>query len=434
MSTTSLSTQFSQLKERYNLQELGLSQQVSDRHIQKFSSSHGSKWKLMPTYLGLATILAEDFDCASKSKEENRHNFFSTWKQVKGSSATYKALITALLEINCREDAESVCRLVPQGPLNPIIDADIQDLATPTDPAQPIPLNLPPALDLAVQLDSGASAVHDIPTKLDPTVKKNLKHILHQNWKKIQDQYASYMSCLCQRVKQTKVSVEDFCFYLINLSAFKSKGMSGKLLAHAKNKLEKADTINKIFRILSDEECTSFLNCEIFLSIQRNYHISSNDCEELNYYEHLQEYVHKHKISEFVEINPKLQEYTDDSEKIIVKFDISIASKLDELLDLQDSISAILGVLPGALRLFSVEEGCVVVTFLVPTQLAQIIFTSEKEFTAEEMQEFQDLPVLWLECNHCKFEFETGRKGKYLHIIYYATHPGMLVTYCTSKF
>ena len=68
--------------------------------------------------------------------------------------------------------------------------------------------------------------------------------------------------------------------------------------------------------------------------------------------------------------------------------------------------------MPDALRLISVEKGCLVVTFLIPTQLAQIIFTGEKEFTAEEIKEFQALSVLWLECNQRRFEFLIGQKGK----------------------
>ena len=107
--------QFSELKERYNLQELGLNLQVSDRHIQKFSSSHGSKWRLMPAPLNLKTIVAEDIDRAPIKEEEKRHAFFTTWKLIQGSFATYKALITALLEVgSCQEDAESVCSLVPE--------------------------------------------------------------------------------------------------------------------------------------------------------------------------------------------------------------------------------------------------------------------------------------------------------------------------------
>ena len=109
----SAASQFAELKERYNLQELGLNQQISDKHIQEFSKSHGRKWKLMPANLKLETIIADDIDRAPKPEEEKRHTFFSKWKLIRGSSATYKALITALLENDCGEDAESVCRLVP---------------------------------------------------------------------------------------------------------------------------------------------------------------------------------------------------------------------------------------------------------------------------------------------------------------------------------
>ena len=192
------------------MQELGLNQQVSDGHILKFSSSHGSKWKLMPAPLDLKNIVAEDIDRAPKSEEEKRHTFFTTWKQVKGSFATYKALIIALLEVDCQEDAESLCRLVPQDPQNAKTDAE------PANPFQPGSMNQPTSLDFAVQsaplnqipipspadqqaplnhlpaLDSeqtGASALQNIPTesttKLDPIVEKDLKHILRRYRKKI---------------------------------------------------------------------------------------------------------------------------------------------------------------------------------------------------------------------------------------------------------
>ena len=267
----------------------------------------------------------------------------------------------------------------------------------------------------AEQQQTGASAAQSIIS--DSMVEINLKHILRQNWKKIQSQFASYMSCLCKRVEQTGVSVEDFRFHLINLPAFKSEEKKDvcKLFAHAKLQLEKANSINEMFYILS-EECTSFLNCEIFLYLQRKYDIP-NDCEDLNYSKHLQDYVNKHKISEFFQFNPKLQENISGCEKIRIKFNVSTASKLDKLLNLQDRISAILDVMPGALQLISVEEGCVIMTFLVSTQLAQIIFINE-EFTAQEIQEFQALSVLWLEYNHRRFKFETRRKGKVaIHIL-----------------
>ena len=80
-------------------------------------------------------------------------------------------------------------------------------------------------------------------------------------------------------------------------------------------------------------------------------------------------------ISEFVEINPKLQEHANGSE--------SLASKLDKLLDLQDRISAILYVMLGALRLLSVEESCVAVT-------------SEKQDTVEGKSSIHDVVQSWI--------------------------------------
>ena len=104
----STASRFAQLKERYNLQEFGLNQQISDRHIQEFS--HGRMWKHMPNHLGLSRIVAEGIDHAPKSEEEKQYPVFSKWKQRMGSSATYKALIIALLAVDRVEDAESVCK------------------------------------------------------------------------------------------------------------------------------------------------------------------------------------------------------------------------------------------------------------------------------------------------------------------------------------
>ena len=112
----STASHFAALKERYNLRELGLNQPVNNKHIQEFSSSHGSKWRLIPANLNLKTIIADDIDRTPIKEEEKRYAFFSEWKLIQGSFATYKALITALLESDCQDDAESMCKLVPPTP------------------------------------------------------------------------------------------------------------------------------------------------------------------------------------------------------------------------------------------------------------------------------------------------------------------------------
>lgn len=94
-----------------------LDQCVSDQHIEGFSRSHGRKWKFLPPYLEMETIIVHDIYCNQRlqSEEERRYEFFSKWKHMKGSRATYRTLINALRKVECEEDAEHIEMLIAQG-------------------------------------------------------------------------------------------------------------------------------------------------------------------------------------------------------------------------------------------------------------------------------------------------------------------------------
>ena len=51
-----------------------------------------------------------------KTEEEKRLAFFKRWKKEKGFEASYGALVTALLKIKNREDAEKICALLKNSP------------------------------------------------------------------------------------------------------------------------------------------------------------------------------------------------------------------------------------------------------------------------------------------------------------------------------
>lgn len=173
-----------------------------------------------------------------------------------------------------------------------------------------------------------------------------------------------------------------------------------KLFAGVKEKLEKAETITAIFCILS-RDCTSFLNCNIFLSILNYCHIEI-DCEELKYFDNLKAYVKKHNISEFLKINPKLEKFTKDSQKVHIKLDIESTSKLNRIFDIKDRLCDILDISPSALRLFSIKDGCLVAIFLIPAQIAPVVI---EKVAATNKEEFQALSLLWLKCKGCKIYF-----------------------------
>ena len=105
---------------RYQLTEEDVNKQITDKDIEFISMSMCGKWKSLYAHLDLKAIIAEDIDRLQVDEDQKRSKFFSTWKEKKGSEATYEKLIGALLTMECRGDAESVCMLLrPQQQVQP---------------------------------------------------------------------------------------------------------------------------------------------------------------------------------------------------------------------------------------------------------------------------------------------------------------------------
>lgn len=60
----------------------------------------------------METIETDDIDKSSSDEKVKRRNFFNEWKNREGSGTTYGKLLSALLAIKCRDDAESVCEML----------------------------------------------------------------------------------------------------------------------------------------------------------------------------------------------------------------------------------------------------------------------------------------------------------------------------------
>ena len=235
---------------------------------------------------------------------------------------------------------------------------------------------------------------------MDPEVREDVEMQLELNLEEIQQRYALFVFSLCQSVIQKGMTVKDLSLYLMNLPALECNDdkEKHKLLAGVKAKLQDASTIHEIFSLLS-QECASFLNYGVFQSILDDHKISTGNSDELNYSKHLKDYLERHRISEFVELNPKLEKFNSNaSKKLILKFNISLSSRVTRVFNLKKAVAKILRLKPSALQLVGVEEGCVVVTFLIPSFVTMLI--------TEQVQEFKELPVLWLKCGDQEFHFE----------------------------
>ena len=85
---------------------------ISDLHLEEIASFLLVDWRSLPPHLSLEEIIVRDIERRYPDERGRRRELLQLWRQRYGSAATYRRLIQALLEIQCRQDAEAVCRLL----------------------------------------------------------------------------------------------------------------------------------------------------------------------------------------------------------------------------------------------------------------------------------------------------------------------------------
>ena len=229
--------------------------------------------------------------------------------------------------------------------------------------------------------------------------------MLERNRQGIVRHYASYCRCIWKSIQEKNVNVNDFCNYLMSLEAFESgHDVQCKLLTEIRTELEEAKTTHDLL-VLVNKNCASFMNIGLLEHIVEEYDLDKGQ-DKMKYPQYLLEYINKHKIKEFADtINPELVKSAEKSKKVSLKLDIAATCKLTKIIDVQVAVARILHLIPSAVQLYSIEDGCVVVKFHLPTRVAEIIFTKSMEFSPVEQKVLVSLSVLWLEYEDMKFCF-----------------------------
>ena len=112
---------FSSLLSCYGLIEESCNQPVLSDHLDDISRLCHKYWRKLPAHLGYKPgIMISDIDYMH-SNEAKAYRFLVKWKEIMGSEATYSRLIKALLNIDCRLDAEKVCAMLKDLPDIPAV-------------------------------------------------------------------------------------------------------------------------------------------------------------------------------------------------------------------------------------------------------------------------------------------------------------------------
>lgn len=186
--------------------------------------------------------------------------------------------------------------------------------------------------------------------------------------------YSHYVRHIRLSLRNQGVSAEDLCSDLLTMPATNSDEDEDELalLSVRKCELEKAVTLNEIFNILVTN-CASFLEYDIFQYIVDTYEMDDGQ-EVLKYPEYLKAYLEKHKVSEFVKINPLLSTESDLSTELVLKINIELTVKMSKVTDLKKEVAKILGLNSHSLQLVDIKEGCVAAKSIFPCQW-QNLFT-----------------------------------------------------------
>ena len=248
-----------------------------------------------------------------------------------------------------------------------------------------------------------ASKRHVSIASLDSDTLADLEQQLDDELQHITWRYGCYVSCIRETLEGKGLDVKKFCSDLKTLSAFNHTRQKRQLVSAHETDLNNAVDFVDVVDLLA-REYASFLNPEVFEHIISEFKLDTGQ-ENLQYRQHLDAYVRKHTISEFIKINPLLQDFSDTSKEFILKLDIETTSELGKIKRLKGAVAKILGINSAALRLLDIKEGCVVATFLIPTPVAEVVFNRDTVLTQQQKQELESLPVMWMECNGCKFVF-----------------------------
>lgn len=256
----------------------------------------------------------------------------------------------------------------------------------------------------AQQLSSDHSDDSDLEPKSDTVMEKlayqcldteamseNEKSILRgrltNDYRRINSDYSRLNHSIRKSLRDRQITPQQLSEVLMELNAFslRKHDSSKPLLAECLDEIEKGEGVDNIFKILCPYG--SFFDCYVIKHIVHSQLCTDDDRENLRQYlEKLSDYC-KRSIYECPHFatpdqDPKFR-------KLVMKMDddISKSFTIKALDALRDELATTLNLEAHTLHLCSVEEGCLQLTFQVPTFVKDELFplSHEQKLTLEKL-------------------------------------------------
>ena len=230
---------------------------------------------------------------------------------------------------------------------------------------------------------------------LSESDRKLLGGEITMQFRQISKKYASLTSSIRASLKQQGITPAQLAEKLMDLEGFLPlrEGVKRRLLEDRFSEISKATSIDEIFRVL--REYCSFYNHEIVEYIVEELGTAEDKAKLEKYKEDFTDYCRRsvfecpfssgsEKSSHFVDLVMKV-----DSDTMVKPYTV----KAVELFHTQ--VAKVLQVTKYTLHLWSVEEGCLQLTFHIPRFLKTIVFP----LNAEQRKSLKELGVIKLDCD-----------------------------------
>ena len=211
---------------------------------------------------------------------------------------------------------------------------------------------------------------------LNEEERKDLEVQLHEDFKEINDKYASLTSSLRRSLRERKISPKELVDCLMDVQGYQPVSKSTddceksvQLLENRYTEMEQAEDIAGVFKILS--EYCSFLNYGIIAFLVKNLG-SDNDKKKLAAYESDLEAYCRHHVFECPYFSRGGWKFPD----LVLKVDNKALSgyTLSALRSFTTKIAQVLKVTKHCLMVRGIKEGCLEITFQIPPHIKDAIF------------------------------------------------------------
>ena len=177
-------------------------------------------------------------------------------------------------------------------------------------------------------------------------------------------------------------------------------------------KLNDATSVDQVFQVL--RRYWTFLKFEVLHSIVDHCGDDADRQRVEKYREELESFFNKRKVSEVPEGLMSTNSIDEMHDKVVIKLDKE-DPPWKAITDIEFRICEILGIMPSALLIIGIRQGCVEIIFTVPKHISQQIFG--KQLTRKQHEDFREASILSLSCGflHLKFDVSYWRSFKAMY-------------------